>query len=106
MLTHENVVADAAAVVKSFEVMTLGLAIAGFCFSSCESRLFLLMSCILFQASVVPSTKDVSISFLPLAHMFERVVQVGCNLQNTFTFTTHPVGCFMVRQRYLTSAIQ
>ncbi|KAK0133523.1 Long-chain-fatty-acid--CoA ligase 5 [Merluccius polli] len=45
MLTHENVVSDAAAVVKSFE------------------------------ASVVPSTKDISISFLPLAHMFERVVQ-------------------------------
>uniref|UniRef100_A0A7N6FJV1 Arachidonate--CoA ligase n=1 Tax=Anabas testudineus TaxID=64144 RepID=A0A7N6FJV1_ANATE len=27
------------------------------------------------QTSVVPSTEDVSISFLPLAHMFERVVQ-------------------------------
>ncbi|CAL8305441.1 unnamed protein product [Boreogadus saida] len=46
MLTHENVVSDAAAVVKSFE------------------------------ATIVPCTKDVSISFLPLAHMFERVVQM------------------------------
>ncbi|KAJ3607519.1 hypothetical protein NHX12_024570 [Muraenolepis orangiensis] len=45
MLTHENVVSDAAAVVKSFE------------------------------ATVIPSTQDISISFLPLAHMFERVVQ-------------------------------
>lgn len=45
MLTHENVVADASAVVKSFE------------------------------ATVEPSPKDISISFLPLAHMFERVVQ-------------------------------
>uniref|UniRef100_A0A665VEH4 Arachidonate--CoA ligase n=1 Tax=Echeneis naucrates TaxID=173247 RepID=A0A665VEH4_ECHNA len=27
------------------------------------------------QTSVVPTTEDVSISFLPLAHMFERVVQ-------------------------------
>ncbi|KAK5851164.1 hypothetical protein PBY51_001980 [Eleginops maclovinus] len=46
MLTHENVVSDAAGVIKSFEV------------------------------AVVPSTQDVSISFLPLAHMFERVVQM------------------------------
>ncbi|KAF7654848.1 hypothetical protein LDENG_00064180 [Lucifuga dentata] len=45
MLTHENVVSDAAGVIKSFET------------------------------SVVPNTGDVSISFLPLAHMFERVVQ-------------------------------
>uniref|UniRef100_A0A8C2ARW5 Long-chain-fatty-acid--CoA ligase n=1 Tax=Cyprinus carpio TaxID=7962 RepID=A0A8C2ARW5_CYPCA len=50
MLTHENVVADAAGVVKTFECRFL----------------------IVF--SPVPS--DVSISFLPLAHMFERVVQV------------------------------
>lgn len=46
MLTHENVVSDAAGVLKGFE------------------------------SSVVPCTEDVSISFLPLAHMFERVVQV------------------------------
>nr|XP_061787619.1 long-chain-fatty-acid--CoA ligase 5-like [Nerophis lumbriciformis]XP_061787620.1 long-chain-fatty-acid--CoA ligase 5-like [Nerophis lumbriciformis] len=45
MLTHENVVADAAGVIQTFET------------------------------SVVPNTEDVSISFLPLAHMFERVVQ-------------------------------
>ncbi|XP_054454366.1 long-chain-fatty-acid--CoA ligase 5 isoform X2 [Anoplopoma fimbria] len=45
MLTHENVMSNAAGVIKTFEV------------------------------SVVPSTQDVSISFLPLAHMFERVVQ-------------------------------
>ncbi|KAM4714933.1 long-chain-fatty-acid--CoA ligase 5 [Anableps anableps] len=45
MLTHENVVADAAAVLKTFET------------------------------SLVPCTQDVSISFLPLAHMFERIVQ-------------------------------
>ncbi|XP_054656807.1 long-chain-fatty-acid--CoA ligase 5 [Dunckerocampus dactyliophorus] len=45
MLTHENVVSDAAGVVKAFET------------------------------SIVPNTEDISISFLPLAHMFERVVQ-------------------------------
>ncbi|XP_041818013.1 long-chain-fatty-acid--CoA ligase 5 isoform X2 [Chelmon rostratus] len=45
MLTHENVVANAAGVLKGFET------------------------------AIVPSTQDVSISFLPLAHMFERVVQ-------------------------------
>ncbi|XP_068161272.1 long-chain-fatty-acid--CoA ligase 5 [Antennarius striatus] len=45
MLTHENVVSDAAGVIKGFET------------------------------TVVPTTDDVSISFLPLAHMFERVVQ-------------------------------
>uniref|UniRef100_A0A8C4NNT9 Long-chain-fatty-acid--CoA ligase n=1 Tax=Dicentrarchus labrax TaxID=13489 RepID=A0A8C4NNT9_DICLA len=43
MLTHENVVSDAAGVIKCFE------------------------------SAVVPNTQDVSISFLPLAHMFERV---------------------------------
>lgn len=45
MLTHENVVSDAAGVLKGFET------------------------------TIVPTTEDVSISFLPLAHMFERVVQ-------------------------------
>uniref|UniRef100_A0AAX7UX37 Arachidonate--CoA ligase n=1 Tax=Astatotilapia calliptera TaxID=8154 RepID=A0AAX7UX37_ASTCA len=45
MLTHENVVADAAGVLKTIEV------------------------------SMIPNTQDVTISFLPLAHMFERVVQ-------------------------------
>uniref|UniRef100_A0A668A999 Long-chain-fatty-acid--CoA ligase n=1 Tax=Myripristis murdjan TaxID=586833 RepID=A0A668A999_9TELE len=45
MLTHENVVSDAAGVIKSFET------------------------------SVSPTPQDVTISFLPLAHMFERVVQ-------------------------------
>uniref|UniRef100_A0AAQ4PHJ9 Long-chain-fatty-acid--CoA ligase n=1 Tax=Gasterosteus aculeatus aculeatus TaxID=481459 RepID=A0AAQ4PHJ9_GASAC len=45
MLTHENVVSDAAGVIKSFD------------------------------AAITPNTEDVSISFLPLAHMFERVVQ-------------------------------
>lgn len=45
MLTHENVVSDAAGVIKSFDV------------------------------AVIPCPNDVSISFLPLAHMFERVVQ-------------------------------
>ncbi|XP_075896542.1 long-chain-fatty-acid--CoA ligase 5 [Nelusetta ayraudi] len=45
MLTHENVVADAAGVMKAFET------------------------------AITPSTEDVTISFLPLAHMFERVVQ-------------------------------
>uniref|UniRef100_A0A3Q4BYU3 Arachidonate--CoA ligase n=1 Tax=Mola mola TaxID=94237 RepID=A0A3Q4BYU3_MOLML len=47
MLTHENVVSNAAGVLKAFET------------------------------GVVPSTEDVSISFLPLAHMFERVVQTA-----------------------------
>ncbi|XP_013888177.1 long-chain-fatty-acid--CoA ligase 5 [Austrofundulus limnaeus] len=45
MLTHENVVADAAGVIKTFE------------------------------SSIIPTTEDVTISFLPLAHMFERIVQ-------------------------------
>uniref|UniRef100_A0A8B9JV04 Arachidonate--CoA ligase n=1 Tax=Astyanax mexicanus TaxID=7994 RepID=A0A8B9JV04_ASTMX len=45
MLTHENVVADAASFVKSFE------------------------------SAFTPLPTDVTISFLPLAHMFERVVQ-------------------------------
>lgn len=47
MLTHENVVSDAAGVIKAFE------------------------------SSVAPCTEDISISFLPLAHMFERVVQTA-----------------------------
>ncbi|XP_034050388.1 long-chain-fatty-acid--CoA ligase 5-like [Thalassophryne amazonica] len=47
MLTHENVVSDAAGVLKTFET------------------------------TIVPCPDDISISFLPLAHMFERVVQTG-----------------------------
>ncbi|XP_072559777.1 long-chain-fatty-acid--CoA ligase 5 isoform X1 [Paramormyrops kingsleyae] len=47
MLTHENVVSDAAAVLRSIE------------------------------GAFVPVPQDVSISFLPLAHMFERVVQTA-----------------------------
>uniref|UniRef100_A0A8C2AQA4 Long-chain-fatty-acid--CoA ligase n=1 Tax=Cyprinus carpio TaxID=7962 RepID=A0A8C2AQA4_CYPCA len=60
MLTHENVVADAAGVVKTFEVLFLMLD---------AKPLFL-------QSVFSPVPSDVSISFLPLAHMFERVVQV------------------------------
>ncbi|KAL2102511.1 hypothetical protein ACEWY4_001679 [Coilia grayii] len=45
MLTHENVVSDAAAVIK------------------------------LLEPVYKPNPEDVTISFLPLAHMFERVVQ-------------------------------
>ncbi|XP_028991187.1 long-chain-fatty-acid--CoA ligase 5 [Betta splendens] len=45
MLTHENIVSDAAGVVRHFET------------------------------TIVLTTDDISISFLPLAHMFERVVQ-------------------------------
>ncbi|XP_064177233.1 long-chain-fatty-acid--CoA ligase 5 [Anguilla rostrata] len=45
MLTHENAVSDAASVLKSFD------------------------------SAYTPVPQDVSISFLPLAHMFERVVQ-------------------------------
>lgn len=39
------------------------------------------------QSSVVPSTEDVSISFLPLAHMFERVVQVRTWSDHKSVFT-------------------
>lgn len=35
--------------------------------------LFLFFS---LQSAIIPSTEDITISFLPLAHMFERVVQV------------------------------
>ncbi|XP_043911777.1 long-chain-fatty-acid--CoA ligase 5 [Protopterus annectens] len=45
MLTHENVIADAAGFLKSLECLN------------------------------APVVEDISISFLPLAHMFERVVQ-------------------------------
>uniref|UniRef100_A0A8C7ZXF3 Arachidonate--CoA ligase n=1 Tax=Oryzias sinensis TaxID=183150 RepID=A0A8C7ZXF3_9TELE len=47
MITHENIVADLAGVIK------------------------------IFESSFVPSTQDISISFLPLAHMFERIVQTA-----------------------------
>ncbi|KAM9770473.1 long-chain-fatty-acid--CoA ligase 1a [Menidia menidia] len=51
LITHENVISDAAAVIKSLE------------------RTF------------TPSTKDVLISFLPLAHMFERLVECVLQMQ-------------------------
>ncbi|XP_008289726.1 long-chain-fatty-acid--CoA ligase 5 isoform X1 [Stegastes partitus] len=57
ILTHENVVSNAAGVLKCIE------------------------------ASLVPNTQDVSISFLPLAHVFERVVQTvvyGCGARVGF----------------------
>lgn len=38
--------------------------------------------------SVIPSTEDVSISFLPLAHMFERVVQVKAFMISAYLYLT------------------
>ncbi|XP_030058592.1 long-chain-fatty-acid--CoA ligase 5 [Microcaecilia unicolor] len=46
MLTHENIVADASAFLKNIE------------------------------SSIAPQTSDIAISYLPLAHLFERVVQM------------------------------
>ncbi|NWH36136.1 ACSL1 ligase, partial [Chloropsis hardwickii] len=50
MITHQNIVSNASAFVKTTE------------------------------KSFVPSTDDVLISFLPLAHMFERIVEVSISL--------------------------
>ena len=44
----------------------------------------------------MPCTKDVSISFLPLAHMFERVVQVGG--VRTFPSVPYPADGSMIHQ--------
>ncbi|XP_039632441.1 long-chain-fatty-acid--CoA ligase 5 isoform X2 [Polypterus senegalus] len=54
MLTHENVVADAAGFIKSLE------------------------------STFSPVPDDVTISYLPLAHMFERVVQIQSGAQTPF----------------------
>lgn len=70
MLTHENVVSDAAGVIKGFEVHSHPL------MSSCSVSDLVVTSLCATQTTIIPSTEDVSISFLPLAHMFERVVQV------------------------------
>lgn len=49
------------------------------------------------QGSLKPSSKDVLISFLPLAHMFERVVEVQCAMRDL-----HTCMCFVlcVLRRY------
>ncbi|NXO77439.1 ACSL1 ligase, partial [Sitta europaea] len=64
MITHQNIVSNASAFVKTTE------------------------------KSFVPSTDDVLISFLPLAHMFERIVEVSiCLLYQIIeklTFLMHP----------------
>lgn len=44
------------------------------------SDLVVTKSLFVTQTAIIPSTEDVSISFLPLAHMFERVVQVRSRL--------------------------
>lgn len=44
-----------------------------------EKTMWRVLSCLEMcptQTTIVPTTEDISISFLPLAHMFERVVQV------------------------------
>lgn len=75
MLTHENVVADAAGVLKTFEVY-LVFNKTLFVVDKCHQIVFNLVP----QTSIVPNPDDITISFLPLAHMFERVVQVRDSL--------------------------
>ncbi|NWR87842.1 ACSL1 ligase, partial [Furnarius figulus] len=65
MITHQNIVSNASAFVKTTE------------------------------KTFMPSCDDVLISFLPLAHMFERVVEVSiCFLQTSKTYfvTWHPIA--------------
>ncbi|NXI23294.1 ACSL1 ligase, partial [Sterrhoptilus dennistouni] len=58
MITHQNIVSNASAFMKTTE------------------------------KSFIPSTDDVLISFLPLAHMFERIVEVSiCFLKVWFVYT-------------------
>lgn len=78
MLTHENVVSDAAGVVKTFEVLYVSVMATWF-LQSLYGSVFLMMDAkpMFLQSVFVPVPSDVSISFLPLAHMFERVVQVS-----------------------------
>uniref|UniRef100_A0AAX7UJ16 Long-chain-fatty-acid--CoA ligase n=1 Tax=Astatotilapia calliptera TaxID=8154 RepID=A0AAX7UJ16_ASTCA len=74
MLTHENVVADAAGVLKTIEV------------------------------SMIPNTQDVTISFLPLAHMFERVVQVRSILDHPSKFSLGVLTLFCILQTVMFGA--
>ncbi|NWY44131.1 ACSL1 ligase, partial [Sylvia atricapilla] len=68
MITHQNIVSNASAFVKTTE------------------------------KSFVPSTDDVLISFLPLAHMFERIVEVSIcllyKITENFTFLTECIQIF------------
>uniref|UniRef100_A0A672H7R0 Long-chain-fatty-acid--CoA ligase n=1 Tax=Salarias fasciatus TaxID=181472 RepID=A0A672H7R0_SALFA len=75
MLTHENVVSDAAGVLKNIE------------------------------ASIVPSTEDISISFLPLAHMFERIVQVR-HQASQWRELTHSSSNLLNSKRFFTFCVQ
>lgn len=72
MLTHGNVVADFAGFLKVTDV-------SDFCkqaLSVDRQDLTAASLCVCLQKVIFPNQDDVLISFLPLAHMFERLIEV------------------------------
>lgn len=56
------------------------------------------------QVSMIPNTQDVTISFLPLAHMFERVVQVRSILDHPSKFSLGVLTLFCILQTVMFGA--
>lgn len=53
---------------------------------------------------MIPNTQDVTISFLPLAHMFERVVQVRSILDHPSKFSLGVLTLFCILQTVMFGA--
>lgn len=53
---------------------------------------------------MIPNTQDVTISFLPLAHMFERVVQVRSRLDHHSKFSLGLLTLFCILQTVMFGA--
>lgn len=89
-MTHENVVANSSAFLKSIEVSSqVPVSVTLIRVSGLSKTLVFSNHMFLFPQLTTPcQTWDCSLSYLPLAHMFERVVQVNTFLVLLTVYTT------------------
>uniref|UniRef100_A0A4W6G7T8 Long-chain-fatty-acid--CoA ligase n=1 Tax=Lates calcarifer TaxID=8187 RepID=A0A4W6G7T8_LATCA len=87
MITHGNIASNTSSVIKILELPSLPICLC-LCISKLLRRMLLLelylslvlcsfLFLVFSQGSFVIQQEDVSISYLPLAHMFERMIQVS-----------------------------
>lgn len=78
MLSHGNVVADFAGFLKVTDVSVVFIAsVAAFLYHTVLFHLFFFLTLVSLQKVIFPNQDDCLISFLPLAHMFERLIEVS-----------------------------